>query len=327
MKVNLFYRKKRKYAYSIEELFKSISKKLTNYNSIKIELPYSKASMKEIYLNCLFCIKYFNKLNHVTGDVHYIVPFLGSKTILTIHDVKSILQGNFISYSIKKLFWFWLPILFAKKITVISNFTKKEVLKIAPWAKKKITIIPNPINFRYLSQIKKQQNVKFTVLIIGTKTNKNLTRIFNSLKSLDLKLNIIGNLSKEQKTLAKDLKLNYTNYQNLNYKEVLEIYSKSDLLCFPSIYEGFGMPILEAQAIGIPVLTSNLSPMKDIAGESALLVNPYSIKNIRECIIRIIESPILQEELIIKGKENVLRYDIHAIAKQYENLYKEIENV
>ncbi|WP_281613887.1 glycosyltransferase family 1 protein [Flammeovirga sp. SubArs3] len=325
--MNLIFRKKSNSAFSIEELFQKLTISI-NYSEINtVELPYNGASIKAIILNFLFCLKFKNTLNHVTGDIHYIIPALGKKTILTIHDVYSIIKGNFIKKTLIKIFWFWIPSLYVKKITVISEFTKKEVLEIIPWAQEKIIVIPNPIDLELCRSnfIKKKKT--FTLLIIGTKENKNIERIFESVKELDLEINLIGKLSDNQQKLVNSLKLNINNFYNLPYNKVLELYNTSNLLCFPSTYEGFGMPILEAQAIGIPVITSNLSPMKDITGEGALLVDPYSIKNIRECIIKIINSPMLQEELIIKGKENVLRYDIHAIAKQYENLYKEIENV
>ena len=96
---------------------------------------------------------------------------------------------------------------------------------------------------------------------------------------------------------------------------------------FPSIYEGFGMPIIEGQTIGRVVITSDISPMKDVAGNGALLVNPFSVESIREAYLQIINDKDLRSRIIEKGKENAQKYAVEKIAKQYVKIYKTIKLV
>jgi glycosyltransferase involved in cell wall biosynthesis len=98
----------------------------------------------------------------------------------------------------------------------------------------------------------------------------------------------------------------------------------SDILFFASTFEGFGMPILEAQAIGRVVVTSNILSMPEVGGNAALYVDPYSIEQIRDAICILKNDKILRNSLIDKGFENIKRFNPDTIAFQYEALYQEI---
>ena len=94
-----------------------------------------------------------------------------------------------------------------------------------------------------------------------------------SLISINCRINNNWNLDKEYLTILKKYKINYKNYVALSNNEVFKKYANSDFYYF-QLYEGFGMPILEAQTVGRPVITSNLEPMTDVGGKGALYVNP-----------------------------------------------------
>ena len=94
---------------------------------------------------------------------------------------------------------------------------------------------------------------------------------------MNINLSIIGNLSKKQKYLLTKNNINFKNYVGISLKSLINKYIKCDILVFTSVYEGFGLPILEAQKIGRPVITSNIQPMKYVAGKGALLVNPKKL--------------------------------------------------
>jgi glycosyltransferase involved in cell wall biosynthesis len=97
------------------------------------------------------------------------------------------------------------------------------------------------------------------------------------------------------------------------------------MVVFASLYEGFGLPILEAQAIGRPVITSNFGAMREAAGDGALLVDPYSVDEIRAAILRIKNEPALREELVCKGRENAERFRAPVVAARYAELYRQID--
>ena len=135
---------------------------------------------------------------------------------------------------------------------------------------------------------------------------------------------IIGKLEPEQINLLKYSLIKYDNYFNLPYNYIIEQYKNADMLSFISTYEGFGLPILEAQSIGRPVITANISSMPEVAGEGALFANPYNIDSIRKGILNIINNAALREDLIRKGQINIARFQPKNIAEQYAQLYREI---
>jgi glycosyltransferase involved in cell wall biosynthesis len=95
-----------------------------------------------------------------------------------------------------------------------------------------------------------------------------------------------------------------------------KIYNLADLLLFPSLYEGFGLPILEAQACGCPVLTSNVTSCPEVAGDGAHIVDPYSVDEIRDGILKIIKDNNYKEQLIKKGFENIKRFSWEKSARK-----------
>ena len=96
------------------------------------------------------------------------------------------------------------------------------------------------------------------------------------------------------------------------------------MLVFVSTYEGFGLPILEAEATGRPVLTSNIMAMPEVAGDGACLVDPYNITAIRKGTLKVINDSSYRKELVQHGFENVKRFRPEKIAAQYVELYKQI---
>jgi len=104
--------------------------------------------------------------------------------------------------------------------------------------------------------------------------------------------------------------------------DLTEAYRRCDMLVFASLYEGFGLPILEAQATGRPVITSSFGAMKEAAGEGALFVDPYSVEAIRDAVLRVKNEPGLREELVRKGRENVEKFRAESVALKYAEIYR-----
>ena len=121
--------------------------------------------------------------------------------------------------------------------------------------------------------------------------------------------------------------IDFENHRDLSMEEMAERYRQADAVVFASTYEGFGMPVVEAQATGRPVITSNIEPMMWVAGaEGACFVDPFNPESMRAGIERVIQDENFRNQLTKNGLENVKRYSIGQIAGQYIQLYQKFLN-
>jgi len=107
--------------------------------------------------------------------------------------------------------------------------------------------------------------------------------------------------------------------------ELPALYALSTIFLYPSLRESFGIPMLEAMACGIPVITSNTSSMPEVGGNAALYVDPFKPEEITTSIKKILAEPLLRESLIRNGFENARKFSWGAMAKNVLNLYQEVE--
>ena len=320
-KTLLIYRKKRPEFNSIENVFNALSPFLdVEY----IELPYFSTGLINRFKNISFIRKQKALLNHISGYDHYLALGLKrKKTILTIHDIEVLKRTIGLKRYILKKIWFDWPIKKVNTVTTISEFSKMELLRLNNY-KTPIVVIPNPLTLPLAYIPKKFNSHCPTILHLGVKANKNLSRLIQAIKEIPCTLVIVGapNPSIIQE-LTNNI-INYTFKTNISNDEIIKEYQNCDILSFVSTYEGFGLPIIEAQALGRAVITSNCSSMPEVSGDGALLVNPNSIEEIRAGIKRLIVDTQLREDLIKKGLENIKRFKPEKIAKQYTNLYQEV---
>jgi glycosyltransferase involved in cell wall biosynthesis len=329
-KIHLFFRKpSHGLHFSIENWYFGLIKSFNNeYLEFKIKIcPLeSKGVFNRIFITIW---AFFNQgdINHVTGDINFISLFLSKKkTINTILDYYSLTRLKGIKKKIYYLFWVKIPAIKSSHLISISNKTKKEIIKYTNFNKKKITVSDVCIQDIYKKNKKKFNKKKPKILIIGTNKNKNIKNILMSLININCELLIIGELIKEHLDLLKKYKLSYKNYIALNSNGVFKKYTESDILLFASISEGFGMPILESQTVGRPVITSNLEPMTHVGGNAAFYVNPRSIKSIRNGVVKILSSKVLRDKLTINGFKNIKRFNKTKILQKHLSCYYNILN-
>ena len=322
MKITYFYRN-HKAGYSI----KKVSDLYVNQMEDKevFEMPSQYASIKSILRNRWYTFKHRNKrgINHITGDIHYcIIPLMFCKTVLTIHDACVYDNSKGLKKLIMKLFWFKIPLLLATRVVCISENTKKSIARFTN--RKDVQVIYNAIdpNFNY-SPIEFKKHCP-NILLIGTSWNKNVERTMIALKNINCKVTIIGKLTMPQMKAIQECNISLTNLADLTDAEIIQEYNKADIISFCSEYEGFGMPIIEANATGRAVITSNLPPMTEIGGKAAYYVNPFNVDNIRQNIIKIINDDKTRNEHIVLGLENTKRFSLSNIVAQYKELYNSI---
>ena len=327
MKVSFIVRKPNPGQYSIEKLATRLVQLLSaEKQNIQFNvLPIRSCGLFRRILICLITRYKQESITHIFGDVTYALLFLTKNTtVITIHDCYQLTQFRGIKYLIYKYCWFQYPMKKAARITVISNETKKQLLSQCNIPSHRLIVIPNPISNRFCKSPGQFKENYPNLLQIGTKDNKNLANLIPALRDIKCKITIIGQMTEEQYSLLKINSIDFVNKNKLTDEQLISEYISADIVTFVSTYEGFGMPIIEAQKIGRVVITSNLSSMPEVAGSGACFVNPSQVSSIKNGILRIISDEPYRDNLINQGYINVKRFDEVNIAKQYACIYKQV---
>jgi len=326
MKVVFFQRKPRRSGnYSVENIFEILRKNLPEDIEpfVAVSKYESNGFFKRIYN--IFEAAFRQRLGdvyHVTGDVHFLTYLLKkNRTILTIHDCVILERTKGFTRWLYKFFWYSIPLRKSKIITAVSEATKKEILKYVNCNPEKIIVIPDCISEKFKPVPKRFDKEKPVILQIGTTQNKNLPRLIEAIKDIPCKLEIVGQLDEQIIHLLEKYKIEYENYVNLSEDELIERYNNCDIVTFVSTYEGFGMPIIEANAVGRPVITGNIFSMPEVAGEAACLVNPLDVNDIRNGILKILNDENYRSSLVVNGFKNTERFSTNEIVRKYTKLY------
>jgi glycosyltransferase involved in cell wall biosynthesis len=209
-------------------------------------------------------------------------------------------------------------------VTCISSKTFHEVQQNISIKKGRMMVIPNVVDSIFSYQPKVFNSEKPIILHIGVGPNKNLARSVMALQTVNCKLRIVGKVSGSDIELLQSHKIDYSIVYDLSNDEIVQEYQNADIINFPSYYEGFGMPIIEGQAIGRLVITSDIEPMKTVAGNGAILCNPYDVESIRSAYLKAINDSNNREDIIKAGMENVENYRLEYITEKYVSLYKSL---
>lgn len=325
MKIIHFQRKPFPAQFSIEQLFQGIRQQFPTKLEVSVQIcpNYSRGITPRLQ-NMQFARKQKADIYHITGDVHYLALGLPpAQTMLTIHDLAFLEHPNALYRRFLKWFWLDLPLRRVQLVTTISGASRAAILKAAPFfPEDRIHVIPNTLPTQIQFRPKPFFTERPRILLIGTKPNKNLARALEAIKDIPCLVHIIGEHKPELQSLLHQYNIPYEWSQQLSMSAVLEAYQHCDLLLFPSTLEGFGLPILEAQATGRVVITSNHSSMPEVAGEGADLVDPFSVYSIRAGVQRVIKNAEYRQELIEAGRKNLQRFEAKEVAARYQALYE-----
>ncbi len=323
----LFFQQKRELYYSVHIVFNIVRDKLSSVIEHKV-LSYSLDGLSLFQkIKQLFSVsrQEIGDINHVVEEINYAVFFMKKrKTILTIHDVMRLYTSKGLKHFIFKWFWLRLPISRSTIITAVSQTSRNEILKYANCSPSKVRVIYNCIAPGFLPSPKPFNKKKPVLLQIGIKPSKNLNRVIKAIEGIECTFKIVGKPSDEALTLLQLYKIDFSWSTELTQQEVIKAYVDCDMVIFASLYEGFGVPIIEANNIERAVVTSNCSAMAEVAGTAACLVDPLNTESIRNGIKKVIADDDYREELIKEGRKNRTRFDAQVIADQYLSLYNEV---
>jgi glycosyltransferase involved in cell wall biosynthesis len=325
MRVTYYQRHLTDTQFSIERVFNAIRRALPAgvlYRTAYCR--YRRGFLGRLY-NTVEAVFRQGDINHITGDVHYVASLLNRrKTLITVHDCVSLHRLSGWKRTVFKYFWYDLPVARCKAIVCISHSAANELISLIPHAAGKIRVIHNPLisNICYSPKIFNAACPR--ILHLGVNPNKNLPRLIQALSGIPCHLDIIGRPPEDMLATLQSSGTRYSTAFNLTDAEVVQKYRDCDMVAFVSTYEGFGMPIVEGNATGRAVVTSNIGSMREVAGDAACLVDPLDIQSIRAGIMRIIEDREMRELLIQKGLKNVKRFNPETIAAHYASLYTEL---
>ena len=235
----------------------------------------------------------------------------------------------------------------ARVIIAPSEFTKNDILKFYKIEAAKIKIVHEGVDLKskcQMSNVKSNPNVKcqnlnnYLLYVGSVYPHKNLEKLVDAFVILrnkykvDVKLVLVGKIDYFYNQLQKYI---ISKYPNINYlisnivfygyaddSELAQLYKNAKLFVFPSLYEGFGLPPLEAMSFGTPVAASNLSSIPEVCGDAAVYFDPNDIDEIVEKIYPVIASEAKQSLLRQKGFDQIKKYSWTKMAQETLQIYK-----
>ncbi|AKD56943.1 glycosyltransferase family 4 protein [Spirosoma radiotolerans] len=312
--------------YSIDQLFDSVRVEVAGLgvNTQAIRLPYVSRGLRPVWQNLRFIKQLTADLFHITGDIHYAALALpASRTILTIHDCFLLTNNRKrpVRYLIFWLLWYYLPIRRAGVVTAVSENTRQELIRYVGRIAHKVQVVPNGYDPLFTHRPRAFMHQQPRLLQLGTARHKNVARLMAAIEAMPCMLLIVGSLTDKLIAELQQRQIQYRQYVSLPKEQVVELYNESDIITFISTQEGFGLPILEANAVGRVVITARVSPMQELAADAAHLVDPTDIAAIRMGIERLIQDDTYRQTLIDAGLKNAQQYTINRAAERYKVLY------
>lgn len=331
-------------------LLSSDYQKEINFNGVNIETPTidTKNRINRLLYEHVMLSKLFSNRYDVLHAPGYILPYFWKKaSVLTVHDLialdypqlcqnETVLYfKTLLPYSIKK----------ASKVIAVSNTVKADILRRFDIEEEKISVIYHGINKQFKKiypnnqktegvRIKYNLPNKYILFVGNIEPKKNLLNLINAFnklkreKRIEHKLVIVGKKGWKYKPIFENIsklkidnELIFTGY--IPEEDLPTVYSMADLFVFPSLYEGFGIPPLEAMACEVPVMVSNSGSLPEITGGKCLQVDPFNIEEIASGIHKSLTDTGLRDKSILEGKKWVKQYSWEKSAKETLKVYEE----
>lgn len=282
-------------------------------------------------------------------EPHYVLPpLVRCRSVVTIHDCIHLRFPEYLPNRTAFVYAHTMMRLAARKadrVLTVSDASKRDILHYTGVAPEKVVVIPNGLDARFaaapdadaIDRVRQrfQLDHPFVLYVGNIKPHKNLGRLIAAFASMrgdgpdGLKLVVIGDEASKHPGLRQavhrhrlDKHVRFLGFQPA--ATLVTFYRLARAFVFPSLYEGFGLPPLEAMANETPVVTSNVSSLPEVAGGAAILVDPYDVASIADGIRRVVTEEALREELIAKGRARAREFSWARAAAATLGVYRQV---
>lgn len=271
-------------------------------------------------------------------------PLAVSRQIVTIHDCGFHDHAECFSPFFVKWYRWMIPLLArrARQVITVSEFSRQRLMELARIREERITVIPNGVSERFqpatpdtIAEMKERLGLpERYILSVGTlEPRKNLARLFQAWRQLavrepDVSLVVVGMPNHVFRAVNVEDDLPRTCFTgHVDDRDLPTIYAGSELFVFPSLYEGFGLPVVEAMASGLPVLTSSTSSLGEIAGDAAETIDPTDTGAILDAMLRLARDPELRRERSERGIARARTFSWTQTAREMLAVYHRLAGV
>jgi glycosyltransferase involved in cell wall biosynthesis len=282
-------------------------------------------------------------------EPHYVLPpATRCRSVVTIHDCIHLMFPQYLPSRLAYVYAkgsMWSATRKANRILTVSEASKHDILRFFDVAPEKVSVIYNAIDERFLApadparmeQVRQRYQLEhpFILYVGNIKPHKNLEGLIDAFGRMrsnapeDLRLIIIGDEISKYPALRQavhrhklDKHVRFLGFQPL--ETLACFYRQARAFVFPSFYEGFGLPPLEAMACGAPVVTSNVSSLPEVCGDGALLVDPHDPDALADGILRAVMDESLRADLIAKGRERARHFSWARSVYKIHQIYMEV---
>jgi len=274
----------------------------------------------------------------VLHSLGYTSPFfIPGKNIVTIYDLNWYYQKDSFS-RINRLFWKFLVTFSARVADVIitsSQASRDSLIEVLNIPENKVLAF-YPGYTKYSSVDKNIKSIvpeiegEFILTVSSFLPHKNIMRLLEAFKyvsvATNLQLVIVGSGGKYGEAVSEYLLKNYEKGRVVltgwvSNEELATLYKKAKAFVFVSLYEGFGFPVLEAFVYGTPVISSSCYSLKEVLGDAAEIVDPYSSESISKGILKVVSSSTLSKKLVKKGHIQCKKFEWPAVSKELKRIY------
>ncbi|MGQ9618709.1 MAG: glycosyltransferase family 4 protein [Candidatus Aminicenantia bacterium] len=272
---------------------------------------------------------------------HYVIPlFYRGLITVTIHDVIHLIFPSYFQFPGYRTISYFLMKNAVKKsriVFTVSETSKRDIIRLFPFAEKKVEVVYNGLDERFFEKARtdlvqkfKKKYGKFILYVGNTKPHKNIGVVVRAMKMARERMSLVivgGNPKKNLLSLIKKEGLKERVFFKglIPFEELSALYESAEVFVFPSFYEGFGLPPLEAMAKGTPVVSSLSSSLPEILKDGAIYFDPNSEESLVDAINSLFEKSALRESLLSKGKKIAEGYRWKDSAEKFINFWRNIK--